>query len=76
MSFRQRFNNYKSSVTLYDKGQREIPGEHLYSHFFSEGHEGVNDMTLIIIDKTNVMEPTRRKASDPIINLIHVSLGD
>ena len=38
----------------YDKGQRGIPGEHLYSHFFSNGHEGVNDMTVLIIDKTDV----------------------
>ena len=29
----------KSSVIRYGKGQREIPGEHLYSHFFSKEHE-------------------------------------
>ena len=46
----------------YGKGQRGIPGEHLYSHFFSKGHEGVNDMTVLIIDKTDVREPTRREA--------------
>ena len=38
-----------------------LPGEHLYSHVFSNGHEGVNDMTLLI-DKTDVREPTRREA--------------
>ena len=48
----------------YGKGQREIPGEHLYSHSFSNRHEGVIrvNMTVLIIDKTDVREPTRRKA--------------
>ena len=34
----------------------------IYSHFFSNGPEGVNDMTVLIIDKTDVKEPTRREA--------------
>ena len=62
-SFRQRFNNNKSNAMRYDKGHKGIPGEQVYSNFFSNVHEGVNDMTvLIIIDKTDVREPTRREA--------------
>ena len=49
------------SAMRYGTGQRGIPVEHLYSHFFGNGHEGVNDMTVLIIDKTNVIEPTRRE---------------
>ena len=30
-SFRQRFNNHKSSAMRYDKGQRGIPGEHIFA---------------------------------------------
>ena len=32
--FRKRFNNHKSSMNRYGKGQRGICGEHLYAHFF------------------------------------------
>ena len=39
-SFRKRFNNHKSSLQRYSKGQRNITGEYFYSHFFSEGHKG------------------------------------
>ena len=31
-----------------------IPGQHLYSHIFSNEHEGVHDITMLIIDKTDV----------------------
>ena len=30
--FRMRFNNHKSSLMWYGRGQRGIPGEHLYAH--------------------------------------------
>ena len=61
MSFRKRFNNHKSSLIRYGKGQRGISGEHLYAHFFGVGHEGLSDVSVKIIDKTNVNEPTIRE---------------
>ena len=61
-SFRKRFNNHKSSLLRYGKGKKGMPGEHLYSHFFAEGHVGLNDVTEQIIDRTDVTEPTEREA--------------
>ena len=49
-SFRYRFNNHKSSLTRFGRGQRGICGEHLYSHFFSEGHSGLTDVILWIFN--------------------------
>ena len=60
-SFRKRFNNHKSSLVRYGKGQRGISGEHLYAHFYEEGHEGIENMAVKIIDKTNINEPTTRE---------------
>ena len=34
IAFRTRFNNHKSGMKRYERGQRGIPGEHLYAHFF------------------------------------------
>ena len=39
-----------------------MPGEHLYEHFYEEGHEGLNDVTVKIIDKTDVSQPTIRES--------------
>ena len=33
-AFRTRFNSDKSSMKRYERGQRGIPGEHLYAYFF------------------------------------------
>ena len=32
--FRLRFNNHKSSLNKYRRGQRNIAGQHLFVHFF------------------------------------------
>ena len=61
-TFRTRFNNHKSSLNRYGRGQRNIPGEHLYSHFFGDGHEGLSDLVVKIIDKTNTRDPTARES--------------
>ena len=37
-AFRLRFNNHKNSLNRYGRGQRNIAGQHLYVHFFGEGH--------------------------------------
>ena len=34
-------------------GQRGICAEHLYAHFFEEGHFGLNDLEIQIIDVTD-----------------------
>ena len=46
----------------YGKGQRGIPGWHLYAHFFSAGYEVIKGMTVKVIDKSGVWEPTRGEA--------------
>ena len=56
-SFRMRFNNHKSSLVGYGKGQRGIAGEHLYAHFFQQGHQGLEEIRIMIIDKTDVSKP-------------------
>ena len=58
ISFRKRFNNRESRIKRYEMGRRGIPGEHFYSHFFGEGHKGLMDVMVMIIDETNVEEPT------------------
>ena len=58
--FRLRFNNHKGSFKRYGKGQRNIPGEHLYAHFFKEGHEGLSDLT-VIIDRLDVKNLTEHE---------------
>ena len=53
-SFQKRFNNHKSSLKRFGKGQRGIVGEHLYAHFYEEGHKGIEDIQVKIIDCTDV----------------------
>jgi hypothetical protein len=61
-SFRLRFNNHKSSVNRYRQGIRNINGRHLYEDFFREGHSGLSDFRVQIIDSTDVINPTERKS--------------
>ena len=64
IAFRTRFNNHKSSMKRYEEIWRRSKG---YSRgafvcpFFEEGHAGLADVEVIIIDKTNVNNPTERK---------------
>ena len=60
-SFKMRFNNHKSSLMRYGRGQMGIPGEHLYAHFFEDGHRGLEDVIVMIIDKTDVSKPVERE---------------
>ena len=49
--FRSRFNQYKSNVNLYGKGQRGFMQEPLIEHFFSNKHNGsYKDIKVQIID--------------------------
>ena len=44
--FRLRFNNHKSSLRRYDRGQRGICGEHLNAHFCDDEHIGLGDVSV------------------------------
>ena len=59
--FRIRLNNHMSSLNRYGRRQRNIPGEHLYSHFFEDGRKGLSDLVVKIIDKTDTRDPTARE---------------
>ena len=61
-TFRKMFNNHKSSLRKYGQGISHMADEHLYAHFFGEEHEGLVDLRVIIIDKTNMNDPTQREA--------------
>ena len=61
-SFRLRFNNHKSSLNRYGHGIRNINDWHLYEHFFGEGHSGLSDFRVQIIDSTDVINPTERES--------------
>ena len=59
-SLRMRFNNHRSSLNRYGKGQRGFCGEHLYAHFWEDGHGSLNDVMVQIIDVTDARDPTYR----------------
>ena len=54
-TFRMRFNNHRSSLNWYGKRRRGICGEHLYAHFWEDGHGGLNDVMVQIIDITDAV---------------------
>ena len=33
-----------------------MPGEHLHAHFYGEGHEGLSDVRVKIIDNTDMIK--------------------
>ena len=49
-------------MNRYGRGQREIPRENIYAHSFSDGHEVLVDLSVNIIDKTDIHNPTNREA--------------
>ena len=55
------FNNHKSSWRRYGRGQRGICGEYLYAYFLEDEHIGLEDLSVKIIDVTNVSNPTARE---------------
>ena len=48
-------------MNRFGKGVRGIAGEHLHAHFFNNGHNGLEDVQVNSIDKTNVNDPTTRE---------------
>ena len=60
--FRLRFNNHKSSLLRFGKGQRGICGQGLYAYFFEQGHGGLRDLQVQIIDVTDINKPNERES--------------
>ena len=59
--FRSRWNNYKSKSRSLDRGEQCMQ-EHLYKHFESERHSLFSeDVSVILIDKTDGSNPTKRE---------------
>ena len=56
--FRLRSNNHKISLKRYEKGERGICAEHLYAYIFEDEHIGLGDLSVQIIDVTDVRDPT------------------
>ena len=60
--FRCRFNQYKSNINLYGKGQRGFMQEPLIEHFFSNKHNGLyKDIKVQIIDYCDPNNPEYRE---------------
>jgi hypothetical protein len=59
---RLRFNNHKSALNRYGREQRNICGQQLYAHFWGEGHPGLSDFLVHVIDVTDVNNPTERES--------------
>jgi hypothetical protein len=38
-------------MNRYGRGERGMAGEHLYAHFFDQGHNGMQDVKVKIIDQ-------------------------
>ena len=38
-----------------------MAGEHLYAHFFEAGHDGLSDMAVKVINKTDFNKPFERE---------------
>ena len=61
--FRLRFNNHKSRIRRHERiGPAEKEKDDLlYRHFWSEGHNGLSDMSVQLIDRVNGEELLREK---------------
>ena len=61
--FRLRFNNHKSRIRRHEMlGQAEKEADDLvYRHFCSEGHCGLSDVRIQLIDRVNGEEQLREK---------------
>ena len=43
------------------EGVKGIPGEHFYAHFLEDAHRGLEDVIVVIIDKTDVSKSVERE---------------
>ena len=46
---------------MYEGNERGMAGEHLNAHYFSQSHNGVQDVKVKITEKTNVACPKQRE---------------
>ena len=59
--FKLRWSNYKSNDKKFKKGEHCM-SEHLYEHFFNDGHNGfIKDVVITLIDKTDGKDPKNRE---------------
>ena len=59
--FRLRWNNYKSNDRKFKRGEPCMQ-EHLFEHFYSDGHNGfLEDVAITLIDKTDRRDPKNRE---------------
>ena len=62
-SFMIRFNNHKSRVNAHGNlnGHQRGRDELIYQHFNSNGHRGLEDMTIQLIDRVKGEKELREK---------------
>ena len=60
-AFQTHFNNHKSWLSKFGKGQSNICGEQLYSHFFSDGDSSLTNIPVQVIDLLDMRDFTVRK---------------
>ena len=60
--FRTRFNNYRSCHRKFYRG-RSVIHVSFHAHFMLDGHCGIDDWEIILIDKGRNKQETRKKKS-------------
>ena len=62
-SFRSRFNNHKNRINFHSKASDSDKDKDdlIYKHFCSEGHHGVSDIEVMVIDRVFGEERLRDK---------------
>ena len=59
--FRLRWNNSKTNDRKFKRGEHCMQ-EHLYQHFYSDGHNGfLKDVKIMLINKTDCKDPKNRE---------------
>ena len=61
--FRHRFNNYKSKLTAFKKGNRKIPQKRFHDHYCLDDHLGIDDWDLLF--SSNVRHISNLKRGKP-----------
>ena len=49
--FRYRFNNYKSKHRAFRKGNQKVPQKLFHTHYFLDGHSGIEDWDFVIFEQ-------------------------
>ena len=64
--FRMRFNNHKSRVTTHPKkvAKKREEDDFIYKHFNSDGHQGLDDLSVQLIDRVNRPEELLNKEGE------------